>query len=103
MPKLLPPRPDREGQGRFRPDLIVHSRQDDTCNLLVVEWKKNADELTLQCLEERVRSLLGPNCYSYQIGVLIRAWAKDQGIAVSDRGRIPASVLERYLAAAKRR
>jgi nucleoid-associated protein Lsr2 len=33
----------------------------------------------------------------------IRAWAKDQGIAVSDRGRIPASVLERYLAAAKRR
>jgi len=69
----------------------------------VVEWKKNADELTLQCLEERVRSLLGPNGYSYQIGVLIRAWAKDQGIAVSDRGRIPASVLERYLAAAKRR
>ena len=24
----------------------------------------------------------------------IRAWAKDQGIAVSDRGRIPASVVE---------
>src|SRR5690242_21594380 len=24
----------------------------------------------------------------------IRAWAKDQGIAVSERGRIPASVLE---------
>jgi len=33
----------------------------------------------------------------------IRAWAKDQGIAVSDRGRIPARVLEQYLAAAKRR
>lgn len=29
----------------------------------------------------------------------IRAWAKDQGIAVSDRGRIPASVAERYGAA----
>jgi hypothetical protein len=29
----------------------------------------------------------------------IRAWAKDQGIAVSDRGRIPASVLEQYQAA----
>jgi hypothetical protein len=29
----------------------------------------------------------------------IRAWAKDQGIAVSDRGRIPASVAERYEAA----
>ena len=32
----------------------------------------------------------------------IRAWAKDQGIAVSDRGRIPASVVVQYEAAAKR-
>jgi hypothetical protein len=31
----------------------------------------------------------------------IRAWAKDQGIAVSDRGRIPASVVAQYEAAAK--
>ena len=30
----------------------------------------------------------------------IRAWAKDHGIAVSDRGRIPASVVEQYEAAA---
>ncbi len=29
----------------------------------------------------------------------VRAWAKDQGIAVSDRGRIPASVVEQYEAA----
>lgn len=29
----------------------------------------------------------------------IRAWAKDQGIAVSERGRIPASVVEQYNAA----
>lgn len=33
----------------------------------------------------------------------VRAWAKDHGIAVSDRGRIPASVVEQYQAAAKRR
>jgi hypothetical protein len=26
----------------------------------------------------------------------IRAWAKDQGIGVSERGRIPASVVEQY-------
>ena len=26
----------------------------------------------------------------------IRAWAKDHGIAVSDRGRIPASVVDQY-------
>ena len=31
----------------------------------------------------------------------IRAWAKDQGIAVSERGRIPASVVEQYEAAPK--
>jgi hypothetical protein len=29
----------------------------------------------------------------------IRAWARDQGIAVSERGRIPASVAEQYEAA----
>jgi hypothetical protein len=29
----------------------------------------------------------------------IRAWAKDHGIAVSERGRIPASVVEQYEAA----
>ena len=33
----------------------------------------------------------------------IRAWAREQGIAVSGRGRIPASVVERYEAAAKGR
>jgi hypothetical protein len=32
----------------------------------------------------------------------IRAWAKDQGIAVSARGRIPASVVEQYQAATQR-
>ena len=31
----------------------------------------------------------------------IRAWAKAQGIAVSDRGRIAASVVEQYEAAAR--
>ena len=29
----------------------------------------------------------------------IRAWAKDHGITVSERGRIPASVVEQYQAA----
>src|SRR5216110_2927480 len=32
----------------------------------------------------------------------IRAWAKEQGIAVSDRGRIPVSVVEQYEAATER-
>jgi hypothetical protein len=31
----------------------------------------------------------------------IRAWAKDQGIPVSARGRIPASVAEQYQAATR--
>jgi hypothetical protein len=30
----------------------------------------------------------------------IRAWAKDHGLTVSERGRIPASVVEQYQAAA---
>jgi hypothetical protein len=33
----------------------------------------------------------------------IRAWAKEHGIEVSDRGRIPASVIDRYKTAAKKR
>jgi hypothetical protein len=32
----------------------------------------------------------------------IRAWAKEHGIAVSDRGRIPASVVEQYDATTRR-
>jgi len=32
----------------------------------------------------------------------IRAWAKDQGITVSERGRIPASVAAQYQAATRR-
>jgi hypothetical protein len=31
----------------------------------------------------------------------IRAWAKAQGISVSERGRIPASVIQQYESAAK--
>jgi hypothetical protein len=33
----------------------------------------------------------------------VRAWAKEHGLAVSERGRIPASVLEQYHAAANGR
>lgn len=33
----------------------------------------------------------------------IRAWAKEQGLAVSERGRIPAGVLKQYHAAANGR
>ena len=33
----------------------------------------------------------------------IRAWAKDHGVTVSERGRIPASVIEQYETATKRR
>ena len=41
----------------------------------------------------------GRTVSSRERGGDIRAWAKDQGIAVSDRGRIPASVAEQYDAA----
>jgi Lsr2 len=29
----------------------------------------------------------------------VRAWAKDKGMGIKDRGRVPASVVEKYLAA----
>lgn len=33
----------------------------------------------------------------------IRAWAREHGVAISERGRIPASVIEQYEAATKGR
>ncbi len=42
-----------------------------------------------------------PTASSRQRSGDIRAWAKAQGIPVSDRGRIPASVVEQYQAATK--
>ena len=39
---------------------------------------------------------------SRQPNVDIRAWAQEQGITVSARGRIPASVVEQYQAATTR-
>lgn len=70
-PKLLPGRPDKRGERRFRPDLIVHHRGDDGHNLLVVEWKKKATEDMLACLEARVRSLLRDDPYRYLLGVIV--------------------------------
>jgi Lsr2 len=48
------------------------------------------------------RSRPGRSAASRERSGDIRAWARNQGIAVSDRGRIPASVIEQYQAAAKR-
>ena len=42
-----------------------------------------------------------PTSSSRQRSGGIRAWAKDQGIAVSDRGRIRAGVAEQYQAATR--
>ena len=48
------------------------------------------------------RSRPGRNASTRERSSGIRAWARGQGIAVSDRGRIPASVIEQYQAAARR-
>jgi nucleoid-associated protein Lsr2 len=45
----------------------------------------------------------GRSAASRQRSGEIRAWAKGQGIEVSERGRIPASVVEQYQAAGKNR
>ncbi len=48
------------------------------------------------------RRRLGRTAASRQRSGDIRAWAKDQGLAVSARGRIPASVVQQYETATKR-
>ena len=70
--------------------------------------KKNANTFRKQLapfIEHARRSGRGParrpvrSAASRQRSGDIRAWAKDHGIAVSERGRIPASVVEQYQAA----
>jgi Lsr2 len=47
----------------------------------------------------RVRRRPGRTAASRERSADIRAWAKDQGIVLSSRGRIPADVAEQYQAA----
>jgi hypothetical protein len=47
------------------------------------------------------RRQVGRTQSSRRRSVDIRAWAKEQGIAVSERGRIPASVAEQYESATR--
>jgi hypothetical protein len=80
--KWLPPRLDQEGDRRFRPDLVVHRRKNDSKNLLVVEWKKHANSQTLEDLRERFGLLLSAenkrSAYGYKLGVLVNS--SDDGI-----------------------
>lgn len=73
--KFLPPRPDRGSHDKFRPDLIIHRREDDQSNLLVVEWKKNPQNKTIDQLRERVAELLTDDAehhgYAYKCGLLV--------------------------------
>lgn len=73
--KWLPPRVDDEGNIRFRPDMIVHRRRDDTANLLVVEWKKHATADVLAKMRQRLSVLVasgdGPSAYQYDLGILV--------------------------------
>jgi hypothetical protein len=57
------------------------------------------------CRQKELAGRVIPSCgsASRHRSADIRAWAKDRGIAVSERGRIPASVTEQYQAASKGR
>jgi hypothetical protein len=80
--KFLPRRSDREGDKRFRPDLVIHRRTDDSANLLVVEWKKSADDETVEQLERRLQSLMQTDRefadYGYDVGVIVDS--DDKGV-----------------------
>jgi hypothetical protein len=75
LQKVLPARPDRDETKRFRPDLIIHRRMDDSDNLLVVEWKKRASERMLKLLHDRLQLLVGNDdqlhAYRYDVGVMV--------------------------------
>jgi hypothetical protein len=97
-PKLLPGRPDKCGQRRFRPDLVVHHRGDDDQNLLVVEWKKKATNGMRARLKGRVESLLREDSYHYLLGVIVdshddgvRWLAYDSGGQMGGWRQVPAS------------
>jgi hypothetical protein len=45
----------------------------------------------------------GRRASARQHSAAVRAWAKEHGLAVSDRGRIPSSVIEQYEAATAKR
>ena len=87
--KLLPARLDRDGDGRFRPDLVVHRRKADGDNLLVVEWKKHASDETLGNLRERLQLLLGSEdnlpAYNYELGVPLTLCRIELGLYLSPR------------------
>ncbi len=90
LQKFLPERPDRDGDKRFRPDLIVHRRTDDAHNLLVVEWKKRSSHSMLDLLCVRLESLLVADAdyhdYRYDLGVIVDS--NDSGVRwrAYDRG-----------------
>ena len=92
-PKRLPPRSDRRGEARFRPDLVLHRRREDSKNLLVVEWKKQGGMLLLACLAERMRRLLevgdgGSGYYGYQLGIVVDSSASAIRWRTHDRGDV---------------
>lgn len=90
--KWLPPRPDRGGNSRFRPDLIVHRRRDDTANFLVVEWKKMANDRIIDILAKRIRLLVDPDSsrgpYGYQVGVIVNSSADSVRWAYMDESLV---------------
>lgn len=57
------------------PDIIVHRRRNDECNLLVIEAKKNNNTASLEedrCkLREFTRSRSDGGCYEYKFGLLL--------------------------------
>lgn len=48
---------------------------------------------------KKTASAAPPAAKSRQLTVAIREWAREQGLDVSDRGRIPAGIVEKYEAA----
>jgi hypothetical protein len=59
--------------------------------------------LPLPCGQAHTDRTAGPGVRGVPQADAIRAWAKEQRISVSARGRIPANIVERFEAAMKER
>src|SRR5689334_7998544 len=97
------------GQGMARQTQILLTDDLDGASFEIDLSKKNADKLTRAIgpyieAGRRVRSASGRSGRTAARAsgprpADVRAWAKDQGMEVSDRGRVPAELIVRFQAA----
>lgn len=93
MPKITVARPsNRHERADALPERVVHAAAQDAHDEHAVQQHEEREDVAEQEAEAE-GDLAAP------VAAEVRAWARDNGLDVSDRGSIPAVVLEQYEAA----